>query len=117
MNIPANSDSRVPESAAEAVDCLLDELHPTFLRQLKATPKETLHIYHHEWGPILQLRLGLGGRNQPLIEECKRLYGRRMRSRYSEFELERLSEVETLMPRNSAFVVILEELWERLQRN
>jgi hypothetical protein len=117
MNALRDSDSKLPESVAEAVDCLLDELDPTFLNQLRETPKESLRVYHHEWGPIFQNRLGLLGRNQLLIEECKHLYGVRMRLRYSEFELERLSEIEPLMPRKSAFVVILESLWDRLQKN
>jgi hypothetical protein len=115
MNALKDSDSKLPETISAAVDCLLEEFDSTFLDQLKATPKKSLRVYHYEWGPIIQKRLGLLGRNEAIIDECRHVYGMRMRSRYAELELERLSEVESLMPRNGAFVVILESLWDRLR--
>jgi hypothetical protein len=115
-----NADARKPESnlpttVAAAVECLVREWDRSFLEQLKRTPRDGLRVFHHEWGPVLQNRFRLTGRNEPLIEDCSRLYALRMRSRFSEFELEQLSSVKTLMPRNAAFVVILEALWERVR--
>lgn len=109
-----DAEPKLPETVAAAVDCLLKEFHPAFLQQLKRTTGESLRIYHHEWGPIIQNRFGLEGRNEPLLEDCQHIYGIRMRSRYMEFELKQLSQVKSLMPNKSAFVVILESLRDRL---
>lgn len=111
-----DAEPKLPETVAVAVDCLLQELHPAFLEQLKRTPGESLRVYHHEWGPVVQNRFGLAGQNEPLLEDCRHIYGIRMRLRYSEFELEQLSQVKSLMPNRSAFVVILESLWIRLHQ-
>jgi hypothetical protein len=117
MNVDANeSEARLPESVNAAVDCLLREIDPAVQKQIQRTPKESLRLYHHDWGPLLQQRFRLDGRNESLMDDCRRLYALRMRSRFAEFELEKLSETQLLMPRNSAFVVILEALWLRLQQ-
>jgi hypothetical protein len=111
-----DSDAALPNTVASAVECLIRELEPSFLEQLKRTPRESLRVYHHDWGPVIQSRLRLTGRNEPLIEDCRRLYALRMRAQFAEFELEPLSDVKAMMPRNSAFVVILESLWERVRQ-
>ena len=108
-------ESNLPETVTAAVDCLLAEFDPALLEQLKRTPSGSLRVYHHEWGPVIQNRFRLAGRNEALVEDCRRLYALRMRAKFVEFELEPLSALRALMPRSSAFVVILESLWERLR--
>jgi len=107
--------SHLPDTVKSAVYTLQLESDPTFLKHLKETPRASLRLYHLDWGPKIQNRFGLDGKNDELLDDCRRIYALRMRNRYSEFELERLSDVKLLMPQGSAFIVILESLWEKLQ--
>ncbi|HNU50208.1 MAG TPA: hypothetical protein PKJ98_04735 [Verrucomicrobiota bacterium] len=81
-----------PQTVEEAVTRIVSRLSPANKEQVRATPKRDLTRFHHGWGTGIRNEFGLWAGNQVLLDDCRRSHP------------------------DSASMVIIEAVWERLQR-
>jgi hypothetical protein len=96
--------TRWPETLNEAVDRLLSELSEADKAKIKSMEKEDLWDVHFSLGLSIRNRFGLHAGNRKLMESCARqLHPNDPKPTFAFHE-------------DDASSVIVEALWERLQR-
>lgn len=82
----------LPSTIDEAVDFILSEMKEEDKKTIKETPKKDLIKYHHGFGTAVRNKLGLWSGNSKLLEATGKQHP------------------------DDASMVIIEALWERLQK-
>lgn len=83
---------RWPQTVEEAVTRILSQMSVANKEQVRATPKKDLTRFHHGWGTGIRNAFGLWAGNQALLDDCRRSHP------------------------DSASMVIIEAVWERLHQ-
>lgn len=87
------ADEILPKTVEEAVDHILAKMKDEDKSLVRRTPQTDLIRFHHGWGTGIRNSFGLWGRNPELLEACGGGHP------------------------DDASMVIIEAVWERLQKH